>query len=373
MRIALVSDVVYPYHKGGKERRLDEVSRRLALAGHDVHIYTMQWWEGGKNKSEHGVHLHAICKKYELYQGDRRSIKEGIMFALACFKMFGKKFDVAEVDHMPYFPLYTMWLVCLLKGKPMLATWHEVWGRDYWKTYMGGLSGTIAYLIERFSIFLPKQFVAVSPYTARRLREEYGVKDSQIIVSTNGTNLDIIKNAAIAKNGSDIVYVGRLLAHKNVDMLIRAVATLKKDLPNVSCKIIGKGPETKPLQKLVKDLKLSKNVTIIPPIESSSDLFSTMKAGKVFVFPSEREGFGLIALEAGACGLPVLTLNDPGNATVDLVTPGKNGDVFDDEAGLVALLKTYLVKKQSRTAIEKFAQKYDWDHTVEPLLERYAS
>jgi len=373
MRIALVSDVVYPYHKGGKERRLDEVSRRLAAAGHDVHIYTMKWWEGENDKTVHGVHMHAICKKYELYQGERRSIKEGIMFALACFKMFGKKFDVAEVDHMPYFPLYSMWLVCLLKRRPMLATWHEVWGRDYWKTYMGGLSGTIAYLIERFSIFLPKQFVAVSPYTARRLREEYGVKESRIIVSTNGTNLDIIKEAPIAKNGADIVYVGRLLAHKNVDMLIRAVKTLAKDMPGVSCVIVGKGPESEPLKKLVKELGLSNQVRVIPPIESSRDLFSTMKAGKAFVFPSEREGFGLIALEAGACGLPILTLNDPGNATVDLVVPGKNGDVFNDEAELVRLLKKYLARKSSRAAIEKFAQKYDWDHTVIPLLERYAS
>lgn len=53
MKIALVSDAVYPYHKGGKERRIHELSIRMAEKGHDVHLYCMKWW---KTKEETVVH-----------------------------------------------------------------------------------------------------------------------------------------------------------------------------------------------------------------------------------------------------------------------------------------------------------------------------
>jgi dolichol-phosphate hexosyltransferase len=88
MNIVFVSDAIYPYNKGGKEKRLYELSTRLAKLGHDVHIYTMHWWSGTENtRVENGVTLHAISKKYEMYKRDRRSISEGVLFALNCFKL----------------------------------------------------------------------------------------------------------------------------------------------------------------------------------------------------------------------------------------------------------------------------------------------
>jgi glycosyltransferase involved in cell wall biosynthesis len=46
MKIAFVTDVAYPYIKGGAEKRIYELSRRLAASGHDVHVYSIQWWDG---------------------------------------------------------------------------------------------------------------------------------------------------------------------------------------------------------------------------------------------------------------------------------------------------------------------------------------
>src|SRR5664280_750230 len=100
MKIALVSDAIYPYNKGGKETRIFELSTRLAEAGHDVHIYTMKWWDEPHNqRAENGVTLHAISPKYSLYKDEKRSIKQGILFGLACLRLLRAKFDVAEVDH----------------------------------------------------------------------------------------------------------------------------------------------------------------------------------------------------------------------------------------------------------------------------------
>ena len=132
------SPTIYPYNKGGKEKRLYELSTRLAAMGHDVHIYTMHWWKSaGKSRVENGVHLHAISNYHEMYNGQRRSIKEGILFGLACFKLLSVKFDVLDVDHMPFFPVFSAWVVCVLRRKRLYATWHEVLSRKDWTAYMG--------------------------------------------------------------------------------------------------------------------------------------------------------------------------------------------------------------------------------------------
>ena len=93
LKIAIVSDAVYPYNIGGKEKRIYELTTRLAKKGHQVTIYTMKWWEGtrqhplGSSVTHEGVRFEAISPLYPLYDGERRSIKEAIMFALNCFKL----------------------------------------------------------------------------------------------------------------------------------------------------------------------------------------------------------------------------------------------------------------------------------------------
>ena len=93
-RISFVSDVVYPFNIGGRERRLWEITRRLKMVGVEVHIYTMKWWDGEKTIDISGVRLHAICKQRPLYCGERRSIMQALMFGLATFKLIAARFDV---------------------------------------------------------------------------------------------------------------------------------------------------------------------------------------------------------------------------------------------------------------------------------------
>ena len=104
-RIGFVCDVVYPFNIGGRERRLWEITRRLATMGIEVHIYTMKWWDGENTLDLNGVQLHATCKQWPLYHGKQRSIMQAVMFGLATFKLIAARFDVLDVDHMPYFPL----------------------------------------------------------------------------------------------------------------------------------------------------------------------------------------------------------------------------------------------------------------------------
>jgi glycosyltransferase involved in cell wall biosynthesis len=368
-RIAIVSDAVHPYHKGGKEMRIHELTTRLARQGHDVHIYTMQWWEGESTRTENGVHLHAISRLHPLYAGDRRSIKQGLMFALACLKLIRADFDVAEVDHMPFFPLYTVKLVCLLKRKPMYATWHEVWGRKYWGEYLGRLGG-LAYLVEKFSVRLPNHIFAVSPLTATRLVRDLHYR-GPLTLATNGIDIAKIGAAQPSADTSDIIFVGRLLDHKNVHLLIRAVAQLRATRPHIRCLIIGTGPEAGRLRDLVAELGLAQNVRLLGAVEHDGDIHAYMKASRVFVLPSAREGFGITVLEANAAGLPAVTVDLPDNAARLLISRHNGYIAPATVAGLAREIERALNGDSAMQPVTE-ASHYSWDATARAIEKSLA-
>jgi glycosyltransferase involved in cell wall biosynthesis len=359
--IAFVSDAIYPYNKGGKETRLHEISRSLANLGYDVHIYCMKWWSGDKHKIEEGVHLHGICPYIPLYSGTRRSIFQGIAFGLSCFKLIFEKFDVIDVDHMPFFPLYSTKVVCLLKGKKMHATWHEVWGMEYWKNYLGNFKSTIAGLIERFSVLLPDTIYAISPSTAQRLQEKLHYSGKLVLIP-NGVDKKRILSAKISNITSDVIFAGRLLNHKNVDLLIEAISLTKKARKDIKLIIVGEGPEKENLEQLAKKLNLEKNVIFSKFKSDVEEVYGLIKASKVFVLPSSREGFGLVVLEANACGLPVITVDHPDNAAKDLIKDSIRGKVSELSAkALASHILFYLESEKETYSLTKPAKLFSWN------------
>lgn len=361
---AFVSDAVYPYNKGGKETRLFELTTRLAKRSYSVHVYCMKWWEGPSDRLEDGVHLHGICPYIPLYDGDRRSIKQGVLFGVSCLKLLFQKFDVIDVDHMPFFPIYFVRVVCWLKQKPMQATWHEVWGKKYWQTYLGGIKGIIASWIEAWSIYLPDKITAVSNFTAKRLETQFH-RTQGVQVIPNGIDLKHIKAVKPSQDTADLIFAGRLLKHKNVDLLIQAIALVRKELPKIRVKIVGEGPEKMKLIQVVKKLKLERNIELLPFKTHIDDLYALMKASKLFVLPSSREGFGLVVIEANACGIPVVTVNESDNAAKQLINDA-NGQVVNPvpHALAKAILKELITPRKT---IQTTLDQYDW----EKLLDKY--
>lgn len=368
-RIAFVSDSIMPYHKGGKERRLYEISKRLVSDIYEVHIYTMKWWSGPKIIKYEGVYLHAISKLYPLYSGDRRSVSQAILFGLATFKLIFEKFDVLDVDHMPFFPLFSARIVAWLKGKKLYATWHEVWGRAYWIEYMKGLSGIIGYTVEKLSFLMPDVIISNSKHTTNSLRLA-GFKKEIKTVSL-GVDLESIYNAKASENKSDVIFVGRLLSHKNADILVGAIATVKKNIPGIVCKIVGTGPEKQKIEELIKKLKLQDNVQVLDNTVNDIELYGLMKASKILVLPSVREGFGIIVIEANAAGLPVITTSHDNNAAKDLIYEGVNGLLAEQNKESFAEKILQVINNRNTMTPRHGIKEYDWGSVVYKLRRNY--
>ncbi|HUC01828.1 MAG TPA: glycosyltransferase family 4 protein [Candidatus Paceibacterota bacterium] len=373
-KIAIVSDTVYPYFKGGKEKRIHEITTRLAAQGHDVTIYTMKWWSGGNTIKENGVTLRAISPLYAVYYGKRRSTKEAIFFALYCLRLLWADFDVMEADHMPHPVLFPLKIVCMLKRKKMIVTWHEVWGREYWDEYLShGLQSWIAWNIEKMSAHLPDLVVSVSRHTTREVR---GIlkRKRPVVTVENGLDMATILKNPPAPRGANILFAGRLLSHKNVDVLVRATARVLKKYPDVVLWIIGEGPARASLESLAKELGIEKNVAFLGFLKDEDELYRVMQASQIFALPSTREGFGIAAIEANACGMPVITIDHEHNAARDLIINGENGTLIKlDEAQMAAAIESYLFSKKDRAQYRTYAEKYDWNRAVSELQKIYAS
>lgn len=374
MKIAFISDSVYPFNKGGKETRSFELARNISNHKkiNRVEFYTMKCWEGEKIIKKEGFYFHGICKNYPLYVKKIRSIKQGLLFGLSSLKLLKEDFDILDADHMVYFHLFPAKLVCLIKRKPMIITWHEVWGKEYWKSYLGR-KGIIGAWMEKISAKMATKIISVSEHTTEKLVKELNVPRKKIITIPNGINIKEINNVKPNKEKFDVIFAGRLNGHKNIDILIKSIGLIKKTNPKIKCIIIGDGPEKHSLENLTRKLNLTKNITFKGFLQKHDDVISFIKASKVFVLPSIREGFGISVIEANACGIPVITTNHKDNAAKNLIKEGKNGFTISlNKKNLSNRIETTLKKSHlMKEDCKKSAKQYDWKNIIEKFKKVY--
>jgi len=280
------------------------------------------------------VTYHAICRRIPLYTGGRRSVLQALLFAFGCLRLLFQHFDVLEADHMPYFHLFPLKLVALVRRKRFVVNWHEVWGEQRWIEYLGP-AGRVGVWLERLSMRLPDCIIADSPETSDRLHEQM-IRDVPVVVAGNGVDLALISRVPPSTDSVDMISVGRLIGHKRFDLLIDCVALLSTTDTPLRCRIVGDGPDRESLHAQADRLGVTHLVEFRHDVESRTELLSLVKASRLFVFPSEREGFGIAALEAIACGLPVITTSAPDNFARDLVGRSARGVVCDPTAGALA-------------------------------------
>jgi len=372
MKIAFVYDAVYPWVKGGAEKRIYEIGKRMAQKGNDVHLFGVKWWDGTDEIHYDGMTLHGVCAPMELYVNGRRSFYEAIIYSISLMPHLVKEnFDIIDVSVFPYLSCITVKIVSIFRRIPVITTWHEVWG-DYWYEYLGRI-GFIGKLIEWMISKISNNSIAVSELTKKGLIK-LGVIDKNIHLVANGIDLRRIAQIRPSNNNSDIIFIGRFIKEKNIDILIEAIDIIRKKKPDLKCHIIGDGPEKKKLIAQVSDSGLEDNIRFFG-LKEYEEVIAMLKSSKVLVLPSKREGFGIVVLEAFSCGVPVVTVISPQNAAIELVEYDTGFKVNPDARALSESIYKLITdealrNKMSVSAITK-AQDYDWDKITEQLLFTY--
>jgi glycosyltransferase involved in cell wall biosynthesis len=368
MKIAFVYDVIYPHVKGGVEKRVYELARRLAARGHEIHIFGMKSWDGDDTYVREGIIFHGVCPAKELYVNGRRSVMEALVFAVRLIRPLAKeRFDIIDCQQFPYIPCIPIRIITFVRKIPLVITWHEVWD-DYWNVYLG-YKGFFGRVTERLISSFASPVISISPTTSARFRRAFGRQPDCII--PNGIDIEHLKSVNPSPVESDIIFTGRLIREKNADLLVRAFSILIQKSPDLKLVIIGDGPEQEAIRSQVQSLSLERNVTMTGFWENHDEVIALMKSSKVFVLPSTREGFGIAALEALGCGLPVVTINHPANAVCDLITEKTGWISSPTVEDLAACIRNALQHhEEMRDACKALAASYDWDR-VAGLAEHY--
>ena len=220
---------------------------------------------------------------------------------------------------------------------------------------------------------LPDHIIAASPHTAERLCVILGARAS-ITVAPNGIDLEAVRSSYPDPATTDLVVVSRLIAHKRIGMLLDAVALLHAEGMPVTCRVIGDGPEREELRNQARKLGVEWAVDFRHDVREQKEVYALVKAAKVFVFPSAREGFGIAVLEALACGVPVVTTSAPDNLAQHLVARSPRGTICDSTASAIAdAVKLLLADDGSPTGEDSgdddsWLADYGWDAMTDRVI-----
>jgi starch synthase len=212
--------------------------------------------------------------------------------------------------------------------------------------------------VEKIEHGLATRIVVASSY-AKELLIHAGVDADKILINPYGVNLEIFHYIprTIPGHGVRFLFVGGLFAHKGIPLLFETWRTL--DRRSATLSLIGFAvPAVQPLIPSLPGLRLWNRVP-------HKDLPAVYQAHDVFVLPSYADAFGLVILEAMACGLPVITTQN--TAGPDLITSGIEGFIIP--AGDMRALRDamqFFVDSPERipvmgAAARKVAKQYTWD------------
>ena len=173
MRVCLVFDCLYPHTVGGAERWYRNLAEDVARRGHSVTYLTLLQWDRETGPGVPNVDTIAVAGRAELYAHARRSIGAQLRFGFGVFRhllVHGGRYDVVQT------PALHLSLLAVLAARPfrrfsLVVDWFEVWTREYWLDYLGGVAGRIAWWGQRVSARARHHALCFSRRHARRLEQ----------------------------------------------------------------------------------------------------------------------------------------------------------------------------------------------------------
>lgn len=372
MRIAFVYDALFPETNGGVERRVWELARLLAGQGHDVDLLVPKYWDGGDVVVREGVTLRGVSHGGSLYRGSgRRALLPSLRHAIGVFRTVRRHdYDVVDCQVPAHLAcLAVRWAIQGRSDASQVVTWHEAWGKHWLQEF--GLLGQAGRAVEKRVAGLPATHLSVSTSTASALGT-LGTPASAVVEA--GVDLARIDRIAPGPE-SDICFVGRLVPSKNLGLLLESVSWLREDGVEPRVVVVGDGPAREQWERLAVNLNLER-VNFVGALPHWESVIATIKGSRVLALPSLREGYGLVVLEAAACGVPVVTVNHPRNAAQDLVDDGVNGFVVPPDPhsfakALQMILEDDALQHSMGVSAQRRAVGQSWSKTADGTVLSY--
>jgi len=373
-RLNVVYDVAYPFVEGGGQKRIFEVAKRLAARGWSIRWYAFQTWDGAPIVEAHGITYVGLTGFVPLYTPDgRRSRREALAFGRAVWRhrRLIRNADVLWCGQWPYFHLPPLLVGTRTR---LFVDWWETW-HGHWFDYFGQITGFAGFICERLMAMICSRrgtIVAITPIGTRDVIRAWANPGSVVMIPC-GIDFSKINETPPSKNQADIVYVGRLKNHKNVDHIIRAIHLLRVKYGLIlHADIVGGGPEEQALRALSTELGVDSQIRFLGVLDDEQK-YAHIKSAALFVHPSTKEGGGSISLfEAQACGTPVLIYAVPHGIDPSYVSEGVTGWRIDQvgpaalAARIAELVTADELKHRSREYDCRAAVlSYDWEQIAE--------
>jgi glycosyltransferase involved in cell wall biosynthesis len=337
VRICLVYDHLYPQTVGGAERWMRDLGLHLASVGNEVTHVTMRHWSRDEPPEPAGVRVIGVTDAGRVYSDERRTLLPPLRFGLAVARhlwRYGSEYDVVHMASFPYFPVLAASALRRRRRYRLVVNWIEVWTKDYWRRYGGLAVGTAGWLVQRACVQVRHDAYCISRMHAERLVAE-GYRGTPVVLP--GLYAGPVEPTPAADvDPMLVVYAGRHVREKRIDLLVQAFALARERMPDLKLDVYGDGPESERLARLVDAAGLNGSVRLLGK-QPEEDVESAMARAACLATASEREGYGLVVVEAAAHGTPSVIVAGSENAAVELVEDGVNGIVSpDDSAASVA-------------------------------------
>jgi len=394
VNILQVTTFFYPDSVGGSNRVVFEISKGLAARGHNVHLLTRRIDKGFPVHEEiEGIHVH----RYEA-PGKRWLIHNfhAVINIPRLFRELSSALDFDLIHYHDVFSSLGINLATLGKRIPKVATNYSLGyietlienppeaggsstarliGKALVKAYARVIKG-----IERWNLSQAAKIIVLSDFSRDHLRRFLGFREEDIVIIPGGVDLDTfhpgdgdrpaLKKALGLEPDRPLLFTVRRLAYRmGLDNLIKAMVEVRKRRPDVLLIIGGGGHLRDMLQELVMRLNLEDNVRLIGLIDEEK-LPIYYQAADLFILPTQAlEGFGLITLEALACGCPVL--GTPVGNTPDLLRPLDPGLIMGgtDPQSMATAIADMLAAREKLEALRGRCagyarQNFSWDKAV---------
>jgi len=400
MKIAILTKEFPPYIYGGAGVHVEHLVRCMEHLNAGEHALKVVCF-GDQDETRPHLKITGVPFKPPFNSGDSGCrilldvmVKNAAMIA-----------QLKETDLIHCHTWYTHLAGCLLKQmlkSPLILTTHSLETQRPWKLDQLGNAYYASFWLEKTAFQNADGVIAVSAAMKRDVQANYGVAEEKIEVIPNGIDLtyyrhvqepDILNSYGIDVTTPFILMVGRLTPQKGVIHFLEAIPHL---MPGIQVVLCSSAPDTATYLKLVSKKvsqvrKQTENRIIwITEALPRKDLVALYSHADIFVCPSIYEPFGIINLEAMACGTPVVA-SAVGGIT-DVVSEGETGLLVSFEpigpnnpepnkpkifaenlAGKIngLLADPELLESMGRLARKRVEAHYSWQVIAEKTLHFY--